>query len=189
LAEHREGFGKGYDNVVSIICDRGIGAGIVEDGKILRGSNNITGEIGHMKVMIDGRTCQCGQKGCVEAYASTYAVEKILSQNRKKETTFEQACILEKDGDELACNVLAFAKNALAVTVSNLLGIVNSKVVILSGEFFEHNKIYFDDIVNRVKETYYGKEYTEVNYFYSDKGNKINVLGASLLVFEKVFYR
>lgn len=65
-----QGAGQGSAVLVGVTMGTGIGGGIVIDGKLLRGVSGGAGEIGHMTVQMDGRLCGCGNRGCLEAYAS-----------------------------------------------------------------------------------------------------------------------
>ncbi len=74
LAEHRLGAGRGIDDMMFISFGTGIGAGLVLDGEVRRGSHGYAGEPGHMIMVPDGRVCACGRLGCWERYASGTAV-------------------------------------------------------------------------------------------------------------------
>ena len=63
-----------YDTMVYVSAGQGIGAGIVEEGKIYRGALGIAGEIGHTCVDVNGALCECGGHGCLTLYASTIAL-------------------------------------------------------------------------------------------------------------------
>lgn len=73
------------DNIrhgVYLLVDRGVGGCIIEDGKLVRGTNNRAGEIGHMTIVPGGRKCACGKKGCLESYISiTQLPEKTDAEN------------------------------------------------------------------------------------------------------------
>lgn len=174
-------------NIASVICGSGIGSGIVSHGKIVRGSNNITGEIGHMKVELNGRLCQCGSKGCVEAYASTHAIENIMIEETNKKVSFKQVCDMEMSGNKLAKDVINKAREAISVAISNLILVTNPKIVILSGEFFKHNKSYYQIVIDKTRELCYGDGHSKVKFHYRENDNRINTLGAALLVFEHIF--
>jgi predicted NBD/HSP70 family sugar kinase len=73
-------FGSISDSVVSLSIHTGIGAGIVENGKLRTGKKGIAGEIGHSILYPDGRKCPCGNEGCFEQYASHQAIYSELEQ-------------------------------------------------------------------------------------------------------------
>jgi len=74
LGEALADSGKGVGSFVAITLGTGVGSGIVIDGKIVNGVNDAAGECGHMVISIDGKDCNCGRKGCWEAYASATAL-------------------------------------------------------------------------------------------------------------------
>ena len=69
-----------YGTAVYISVGQGIGAGIVEDGVIYRGSLGIAGEIGHTCVDVNGPICECGSQGCLTLFASTLALTSGIAK-------------------------------------------------------------------------------------------------------------
>ena len=74
LGEHRDGVGKGEDDVLFVKIGTGIGGGIIADGHLQRGSQGCAGDIGHICADPDGPVCSCGNKGCLEAMAAAPAI-------------------------------------------------------------------------------------------------------------------
>ncbi|MCZ2822647.1 ROK family protein [Modestobacter sp. VKM Ac-2977] len=70
LAEHRMGLGRGVDDLVVIALGTGVAAGVVTGGRLVTGAAGAAGELGHVPVHVGGEPCPCGQRGCLEAYAS-----------------------------------------------------------------------------------------------------------------------
>lgn len=73
-AEQLFGNGRGVRNFLVVTIEYGLGLGMVIDGQLYRGARGCGGEFGHTKVESDGALCQCGQRGCLEAYAGAYAL-------------------------------------------------------------------------------------------------------------------
>ncbi len=73
-AEFRFGAGQGTRDMVMLTLGTGVGGAIISDGQLRRGGFGIAGELGHIRVVRDGRPCGCGRKGCVEQYASGTAL-------------------------------------------------------------------------------------------------------------------
>jgi glucokinase len=73
-AEYRFGAGRGENHLVMVTVGTGIGGGIVLDGSLYRGAFGIAGEFGHVRVVVDGLPCGCGDHGCWEQYASGRAL-------------------------------------------------------------------------------------------------------------------
>nr|WP_269327354.1 ROK family glucokinase [Kineosporia mesophila] len=75
-AEYRFGAGRGSTDVATVTVGTGVGGGIVLDGQLIRGAYGIAAEIGHLRVVPNGRACGCGQTGCWEQYASGRALAR-----------------------------------------------------------------------------------------------------------------
>ncbi len=69
-SEWRFGAARGQDRLVCVTLGTGIGGGVVFDGQVQRGAHGLAGEFGHMVVVPDGHRCECGNRGCLEQYAS-----------------------------------------------------------------------------------------------------------------------
>lgn len=96
-AEFCAGAGKGSTNFVAVTLGTGIGGGIVLGSKLYRGQRGDAGEIGHMILRKNGRKCTCGQRGCLETYASATALIKdtAAAMHKDKNSVLWRLC----DGD------------------------------------------------------------------------------------------
>lgn len=79
-AEYKFGAGRGSKDMVMLTLGTGVGGAVIADYKLRRGGFGIGGELGHVRVIQDGKQCGCGQKGCVEQYASGTAVLKAAKK-------------------------------------------------------------------------------------------------------------
>ena len=70
------GAGKGYDDVICLYVGTGIGGGIVSGGRVVSGCANSAGELGHIVIDMNGPPCTCGNRGCLEALASGWAIAR-----------------------------------------------------------------------------------------------------------------
>ena len=80
IAELWLGGGRNYSSLATINLGTGVGAGIVLEGRILRGATNTAGEWGHTLLVLDGRRCRCGRDGCVEAYIGAPGIQQTLRE-------------------------------------------------------------------------------------------------------------
>ncbi|HEX6921948.1 MAG TPA: ROK family glucokinase, partial [Actinomycetes bacterium] len=95
--EHRFGAGRGETHLVCVTVGTGVGGGIIIDSELFRGRYGIGAEIGHMRVVADGRRCGCGQRGCWEQYASGNA---LVREARERATEARsEAGVLLRLGD------------------------------------------------------------------------------------------
>lgn len=91
------GAGQGRPNVVLYTVGTGVGGGIVLNGELFRGHFGIGAEFGHYRVVPDGRPCGCGQKGCLEQYASGSALTRYVKEHAKNDP--ERAHVVLSLGD------------------------------------------------------------------------------------------
>lgn len=74
-AEYRYGAGENLRDVVMLTLGTGVGGAVVVDGVLLSGGHGVAAELGHMRLVPGGRTCGCGQRGCLEVYGSGRALQ------------------------------------------------------------------------------------------------------------------
>ena len=80
IGEMTYGVARGMTNFIDITLGTGVGSGIVINGQMVYGSDGFAGELGHMVVRPDGRSCGCGRKGCLEAYCSATGVARTARE-------------------------------------------------------------------------------------------------------------
>jgi predicted NBD/HSP70 family sugar kinase len=78
LAEHVRGDARNVDDLVYISGDKGVGGGVISDGRPLRGTRGYVGELGHLVVRPGGRPCYCGSRGCWETEVGEAALCRAL---------------------------------------------------------------------------------------------------------------
>lgn len=123
------GAGRGVADVAVVSIGRGVGLGMVLDGRLYRGAGGGAGEFGHTKVVADGPLCDCGGRGCLEALIGEPAI--LAATNT---TTIEQATDLARGGDENARQVFIQVGRTLGTAVGNLVNLLNPKLIVLAGE-------------------------------------------------------
>lgn len=158
LAEAVAGAGKGKGKRKRLPCmlmltlGTGIGGGIVLNGKVWHGADDIAAELGHVSICYAGRRCNCGTIGCVEAYASATAVVKrtqealrqgarsALAKGGKldlskiaKEDKCGHVFLAAKRGDAFARKIVADTIVYLATAMASLINIFNPDMIVLYG--------------------------------------------------------
>jgi len=134
LAESAWGAGAGFDQLAYIKAATGIGAGLVQDGKLFRGTTGTAGEIGHTTVAEDGPICRCGNRGCLELYAGGAALLDALHQSHPDVETLEQVVQLAHENHPACARVLADAGRHIGVAIANLINLFNPRRIIVGGE-------------------------------------------------------
>jgi len=138
LGEGWKGAAIGQSHYMSMVVSTGIGGGIVLDGRLLHGNEMQAGHIGHVIVEPGGRQCGCGNKGCVETYASGPSLEAIFGIEPKHATDEMKIYCAEK-----VAHVIAIATSLLNI---NLVTIGGSVALGFGDIFFENVQTKFDEM-------------------------------------------
>ncbi|AYZ73199.1 ROK family protein [Fusobacterium necrophorum] len=190
------GAAKGHKSSITVALGTGIGGGIFVDGRLISGMTGAGGEIGHMKLVPDGKLCGCGQKGCFEAYASaTGMIREALSRlyvnklNALYEKfqgnyeTLEAKDIFEAAaaGDVFSQEIVDYEAEYLAMGIGNLLNIINPEVVVLGGGIALAKEQILEPMKQKIRK--YALEITLENLEIKTGvlGNEAGILGAAAL--------
>ncbi|WP_310940331.1 ROK family transcriptional regulator [Clostridium sp. SHJSY1] len=157
------------NNLLYVSITEGLGLGIIINGNVYRGENSASGEMGHIKIVIDGKVCKCGARGCLEAYTSTNVLLEDYNNKSSCEITdveeFEEK-FLEKD--EIAKITMDNYLSKLSVGISNLIMILDPNTVIIGGDI---NNLLLNNI-DFIKENIYKN-----NLFANEENCNITVAG------------
>lgn len=152
FAEMKHGTSQGALNLIYIMAETGIGSGIIINSEIYTGSWNGAGEIGHTRIIDDGRLCGCGKYGCVEAVSSAPAIRKDirykLSGSLNMQEIFEMAELNHKEVLESVTEAARY----LGMAVGNMCNLLNPEVVILGGMLFDRCEPYFTETIRAARE-------------------------------------
>ena len=135
-------------NIIGISVHSGIGVGIIIDGKLYTGRNGNAGEFGHTIVEAHGRTCPCGNQGCLEQYASERAILNDYARALGlKNVSIDKLIEDYNSGDEIAVSMINRFVKYIAVGINNLINTFNPEVVIINSGF----TIYIPDLIERIE--------------------------------------
>ena len=136
LALHEMWFGDGVDLddfVVVLIGEKGVGAGLVVDGRLVHGSEGIAGELGHLVLEPGGQLCRCGNRGCLETIVSESAILHAMRESGAPAGDLQAAAEAARDGDRAAISAVRHAGDVLGRGISMLLNLVGPSHVIVFG--------------------------------------------------------
>lgn len=144
-------FGNDSQQLVALSIHSGIGAGIVVDGLLLKGQDGEAGEVGHSILFPDGKPCPCGNKGCLEQYAST----EVLFNELKKELKLDRITIQQIQEAVAAKNekVLEIIdRNAyyLSIGINNISSIFNQETLIINSPLYNVMPEFVDLIAEKL---------------------------------------
>jgi glucokinase len=153
LAEQRFGAGRGVAYMIYMTISTGIGGGIIADGKIYQGWRGFAGEVGHQTLEPRGPRCTCGNYGDLEALASGPAIERDAREALRAGRDSRMRRMVDDDldkltgavvtqaareGDVLACELLARAGTYIGMGIANLLQILDTQLFVLGGSVAEN---------------------------------------------------
>jgi len=147
LGEKWLGAAKDYSDVAMLTLGTGVGGGLVMGGVIWRGANGMAGEFGHTTVEPDGHPCGCGNRGCLEQYASATAVVRMareaiannsaspLARTAHSDPEFSAKSIynLAIQGDEDARRIFRSVGRCLGIVLSSLVNSLNLPIYVIGG--------------------------------------------------------
>ncbi|QNM15269.1 MULTISPECIES: ROK family protein [Fusobacterium] len=193
LGEAKFGAAKGSRASVTIALGTGIGGGIYIDGHLISGFNGAGGEVGHIKLVKDGRLCGCGQKGCFEAYASATGLIReatsrlIVNKNNLLYTIIEgKIDSLEakdifdaaKEGDEFSLSLVDYEAEYLAMGIGNILNIINPEIVVLSGGVALAGDILMNPLKEKLKKYALPVVVKDIKFVQGILGNEAGIKGS-----------
>jgi predicted NBD/HSP70 family sugar kinase len=182
LGEYAWGAAKGRSEVVYIKVSSGIGGGLISGGRLQHGVSGTAGEIGHMVVTEGGPVCRCGNRGCLEAIASSRAVADLLATSRREPVSTRQLLELSAAGDAAAQRLIADAGRAIGVAVANLCNILNPQSVIVGGDLAAAGDILLNPIREVVRRTAVPSAVADLELVAGILGERAEILGALALV-------
>jgi glucokinase len=126
--------GKPAGGLVYFGLGTGVGGGFIDTGgRLYSGQHGVAMEVGHIIIEPNGRLCGCGNKGCMEQYASASGVAISYFNATHKQLTAHQIAELAKVGDKAAIEAYVLAANALAQTMASIAKVIDVKNVVIGG--------------------------------------------------------
>ncbi len=151
LAELTWGAGRDCSNFAYIKASTGIGAGIVIDGKLLRGATGTAGEIGHTTLDEGGALCYCGNRGCLETVASGPAIIELVGNGHGESLTLGAVIALAAKGDVRCRRAISDAGREIGVAVAGLCNLINPERVVIGGILSRAGDLVLDPIRESIR--------------------------------------
>jgi glucokinase len=162
LAERRFGAGAGSGPLLFLALGTGIGAGLLVDGRIYRGAFGVAPELGHIRVVPDGRPCACGRRGCWERYCSgtalaTTAVELLARSPGRSPTlarlaaedargiTGRRVAAAARDGDPVAVAAMGELAHWLGEGLALIADVFDPALVVIGGGVADSAPLFLDE--------------------------------------------
>jgi len=146
LGEFWRGAARGHRNVVLLTLGTGVGGGLIVGGQLVHGRDGMAAELGHVAVEPAGVPCDCGARGCLEAYASASGMQKLIERELAPRRRLPQRYLDEEGnfsvrgltraaqrGDRVALRAFATAGYYLGIAIASFLNIFNPDLIVVGG--------------------------------------------------------
>ena len=193
LSEIWFGHGRNESDFLYAFIDWGVGIGIVKQGTLEIGYNQVAGEFGHTSIDRNGRPCYCGKKGCIEMYASVgalvietsqfYTADEDEDAKHMTESEYFEWLVLHKERPEIMSEI-AELSNALAFALANVINLMNPKMVVLGGVLPRLIPEIVDNIKAIIPEYIFHNLAITTPILQSDVNNENECLGSIALVIQ-----
>jgi len=202
LGEMYQGAGIGIDNLIFVKVGTGIGAGIICEGKIYRGSNGCAGDIGHIQVDKNGPVCHCGNKGCLESVAAGPAIAErcLLAAQAGKSSILlnyyekngkllraEDIGNASREGDALAIEVIRESGQSIGDVLAGLVNFYNPDMIVIGGGVSNLGNLLLSSIRQAVFQRSLPLATRDLQIVFSEIGGDAGVIGAINLAMDNIF--
>lgn len=200
LAEALYGAARGERDVIYLTISTGVGSGIISDGRLVLGTRGLAGEAGHTVVMADGPLCGCGNRGCVEAFASgtgirQYVIERLAAGAESRVRDLVNGDLARVSarivaeaayaGDSLGREAFHRAGRYLGIGIANLLYLFNPRRIVLGGSVMKSGSLLMDPMWEAIR-TLAKPPYVEgLSIVEAALGDDVGLLGAAALVVQE----
>lgn len=173
-------------SMLAVNIGRGVGAGLIIDGKLYHGSSDIAGEIGHMTIDLHGEICECGNRGCLQTFVTGPAIARKVKAHANPlsaETIYELAV----GGNEDYANILAESGRAMGIGLTNLIHIINPEKIVLGGGVSKAEKFLLPAIRETIEKSALTASASRTRVEVTKLGDDATLIGAITLLLVDVF--
>lgn len=199
LGEMIFGGAKGMKDFIVITLGTGLGSGIVTNGKLVIGHDGFAGELGHTIVEMNGRMCGCGNKGCLETYASATGIKRTifmqLAQSNKPsvlrgisfdDLTSKMVTEAAINGDSIALDSFEYTGKILGAKLADVVTLFSPEAIFLFGGLAKAGALIIEPTKKYMEELMFPIFRNKVKLLLSGlEGKNAAVLGAAALIWKE----
>lgn len=200
LGEWWRGSGRNVNSLIVLAIGTGLGGGIILDGKLWRGADGMAGEVGHMTISPNGAKCNCGNRGCLETFASAIGIRRMVKEGLDVDDKSIETILREKarntpkerlpeivreaaiEGDKFALWIWEEFGKALGVAVASLVNLLNVEMIVISGGLSDAWGLFIDKLLDEAKKRGLRAPMERVQIKKSTLGGDAGLLGAAYMV-------
>jgi glucokinase len=183
LGEQLYGHGRVHPSFLMVTLGTGIGGGLVLGHLLYPGSSGFAGEIGHMNVdrSPDAPTCACGQRGCIEAYAGTYALLRRFRELGGQADEVLPISVSARRGEPAGLRVFEQMGEALGMGLANIQNLLDLNAIVFSGGISASFDLIEPTLRRALRQYSFAPPLAEVPLLVSELGERAGVIGAAYL--------
>jgi len=175
LAELRLGAGRGASSMVGLTLGTGIGGVLAIDGRIVQGHDGTAGELGHQTIDPDGPPCNCGNNGCLEAFARADRIAEACGT-----PTAGEAINRARAGDKTALAGMATVGRYLGIGIANMITVITPDRVVIGGGIAAAGDLLLDPIRAEVARRVHVTSLDKVTIALAELGTWAGAIGAAI---------
>ena len=192
LGEMWLGAGRGHKNLIMVTLGTGVGGGIIVNGQPLIGAHGAGGEIGHLGMNYEeSEACGCGNKGCLEMYASATGVVRLAGRRlgaddspsllREGELSAKAVFDALKEGDQVAGEIVEEFASYLGHGLANIAAVTDPSVIVIGGGVSKAGSILLGYIEKYFQEKAFFAN-KDTKFVLAELGNDAGICGAAKLI-------
>ncbi len=175
LAELRQGAGRGVDSMIGLTLGTGVGGVVAVHGQVLQGYKGRAGELGHQTIDPDGPWCNCGNRGCVEAYARADQIAVACGT-----ASVEEAVGRARTGDARAIRGLAETGRYLGIGLANMIVAINPDRIVLGGGVAAAGELLLAPIREEIARRVHVTAFSHIEVLVAQLGTYAGAIGAGI---------
>lgn len=200
LGEGWQGAARGIENFLCVTLGTGVGGGLVLNGKLWEGKWDSVAEVGHLCVVVDGRPCACGRRGCLEAYVScsafveqareilewegaSLALRRFFSESFMPESRQLAQLAEKKEAPEIQELLLNMGKY-LGIALGGIINLLGLEAVVIGGGLSGSFHLFKDSLVKHLKEQIFSERAQKVAVLKAELGQLAGPIGGAKWVFD-----
>jgi len=202
LAEREKGVAGGATNFIIIdALNEGLGSGIMTHGELVRGSQSLSGEIGHMTLNpVDGPSCICGNRGCFEAMVSAKRLRDMIKDARARgvssslfsngmpdDIPIDVVCELASKGDPFCTALIDDVARWFTVGLGNVIMVNDPELIIIQGLYVKAGTSFLEKLREGIRHIGLPDVEKRVRIEYSNLGEERGVVGGAFFMIDDFF--
>jgi glucokinase len=193
FGEQQYGAGRSFGSLLLLTLGTGVGSGLVLSGQLWRGMDGVAAEYGHATMEPDGQPCPCGNRGCLEQYASAGALVRGAIEKLKQgaggllavippdEVTAAVIAAAARQGDELAVALFEQAGRYLGIAAATIVNLLNLEAIVLAGGVAASFELLVGPMQREIARRAFGVTAGRVRVVKGELGDDAGILGAAAL--------